>query len=294
MRPSRTQALAWEARRSLPIGLTTLAAVAFFVVAAIVGHSIGGGDEAAVLRSAHSHSSALVLSSVLQAIGAALLAPPLYFLFRVTLTRSDRVRRQFVGVVVAAPLFLCVAALCGGMATRQAADDFAAGKGVAGQTVLEAGKGCGEERGEDAAKFREEFGKDAGAVRRCAREAVAVERAEAVGGGVLRDLATGFAFAGRLGLAFALIYTCLYAMRVGLLTRFWGSFGIALGVASLLPLIQFTLIWFVYFGLLAAGWVPGGRPPAWAAGEAVPWPTPGEKAAAELEAGDGDEDEPDR
>ena len=29
--------------------------------------------------------------------------------------------------------------------------------------------------------------------------------------------------------------------------------------------------------------LPGGRPPAWEAGEAIPWPTPGEKAAGELE-----------
>ncbi len=71
-------------------------------------------------------------------------------------------------------------------------------------------------------------------------------------------------------------------MRTGLLTRFWGSLGIALGVAALLLLIQFTLLWFLYFGLLVLGWVPGGRPPAWAAGEAIPWPTPGEKAAAEI------------
>ena len=56
------------------------------------------------------------------------------------------------------------------------------------------------------------------------------------------------------------------------------------------------MIWFLYFALLVAGWVPGGRPPAWAAGEAVPWPTPGEKAAAELEeaeAAAGDTDPPD-
>jgi hypothetical protein len=57
----------------------------------------------------------------------------------------------------------------------------------------------------------------------------------------------------------------------------------ALGIAALLLLIQFTLLWFLYFALLAAGWLPRGRPPAWAAGEAIPWPTPGEKAADELE-----------
>ena len=75
-------------------------------------------------------------------------------------------------------------------------------------------------------------------------------------------------------------------MRAGLLTRFWGSLGMAVGVAALIGFFPFSLIWFIYLGLLLLGRVPGGRPPAWAAGEAVPWPTPGEKAAAELEAPD--------
>jgi hypothetical protein len=63
-------------------------------------------------------------------------------------------------------------------------------------------------------------------------------------------------------------------MRTGLLTRFWGSLGLALG-AVFVFFTLFTLIWFIYLGLLFAGWVPGGRPPAWAAGEAMPWPKGG-------------------
>jgi hypothetical protein len=66
----------------------------------------------------------------------------------------------------------------------------------------------------------------------------------------------------------------------------------ALGIAALLGLIIFTLGWFIYFALLVIGKVPGGRPPAWAAGEAIPWPTPGEKAAAELQPSDPDSAEP--
>ena len=82
----------------------------------------------------------------------------------------------------------------------------------------------------------------------------------------------------------ALFYSGLWAMRTGIMTRLWASLGMAAGVAFLLgPLFVITLLWFVYFGLLVLGKVPGGRPPAWAAGEAIPWPTPGEKAAAELE-----------
>jgi hypothetical protein len=55
----------------------------------------------------------------------------------------------------------------------------------------------------------------------------------------------------------------------------------ALGAVSFL-FFQFALLWFIYLGFLLIGRVPGGKPPAWESGEAIPWPTPGEKAAAEI------------
>jgi hypothetical protein len=108
------------------------------------------------------------------------------------------------------------------------------------------------------------------------------EAQDAIESASMRPLSEGFRFGGALGLGFALVYGCLYGLRTGLLSRFWGSLGMALGVAAALGIYQFAVIWFIYFGLLAAGWVPRGRPPAWAAGRAVPWPTPGERAAAEI------------
>ena len=41
-------------------------------------------------------------------------------------------------------------------------------------------------------------------------------------------------------------------MRTGLLTRFWGSLGMALGAVSFI-FFQFALLWFVYLGLLLLG-----------------------------------------
>ena len=68
-------------------------------------------------------------------------------------------------------------------------------------------------------------------------------------------------------------------MRTGLLTPLLGLAGDGAGVAFLLgPLFLVALVWFVYFGLLCSGSSPGGRPPAWAAGEAIPWPTPGRES----------------
>jgi hypothetical protein len=82
-----------------------------------------------------------------------------------------------------------------------------------------------------------------------------------------------------LGLVVMMIYVPLQAQRVGLLSRFFGSFGMALGASMILILpvaLLGALLWVGYLGLLIAGRVPGGRPPAWEAGEAVPWLRPGE------------------
>jgi hypothetical protein len=78
-----------------------------------------------------------------------------------------------------------------------------------------------------------------------------------------------------LGLVIALIYIPLWAMRTGLLTRFWATLGMALGASLiLLPFgILGLVIWFAALGLMLAGFWPGPRPPAWEAGEAIPWPS---------------------
>jgi hypothetical protein len=289
VQPSREAVLERERRWAMPVALATFAALAMLIVSTIVVSSVSGDGEAEILRAADAHSSDIVLSSILQALGLALLVLPLVYLFRAAQARSERVRPQLIGLVVAAPLFLAGGALCNAIATNEAAKEFADGKASADLSVKEATRECVSDRGDDKAQFRDDFGGGRAAVGECASEKVEDDAAtNAVANAGVRGLATGLSLGGRLGLAFALAYSCLWAMRTGLLTRFWGSLGMALGIAALLLLIQFTLLWFLYFALLAAGWVPGGRPPAWAAGEAIPWPTPGEKAADELEPKPGD------
>jgi hypothetical protein len=100
------------------------------------------------------------------------------------------------------------------------------------------------------------------------------------------DAFQGLTFAGTLGLVVGVVYTSLHAMRVGLLTRFWGSLGMALGVSVLFLGMLGLLIFFVALGMLIAGLWPGDRPPAWEEGRAVPWPAPG--AEHEREADDAD------
>jgi hypothetical protein len=267
-------------------GLLTFGGVILLIAAAVVVSAVHGGGNAELLESAHAHRSAVNLSALLEGIGFVLLLAPLYYLFRAVAARSDRVRRQLVGLVIAAPLFFAVSAGLNAVATNEAADQFAAGGAKSTLTAKEAAAECRTELKEKGAKeFGEEFNaKGSTPQADCARTQIADDEASnALSEAGLRGPATGFSLAARLGLAVALFYSCLWAMRTGLLSRFWGSMGMALGVAALLLLVQFTLIFFIYFGLLLIGKLPGGRPPAWAAGEAIPWPTPGEKAAAQLE-----------
>jgi hypothetical protein len=90
------------------------------------------------------------------------------------------------------------------------------------------------------------------------------------------DAAQGFTFAGTLGMVVAVMYASLHAMRTGLLTRFWGTLGMALGVSLLFLGFIGILVYVLALGILIGGWWPGGRPPAWEAGKAIPWPKPGE------------------
>lgn len=254
---SRAAILAWERRWARPVAVVTMASVLLVIAAILVAsQGVGGGNgESELLRNVEAHRSAQMISSILQAIGVGLLAAPLYYLFRAAKARSERMRGQLVGVVIAAPIFLAVLAILSGLSTLHAASDFVANE-VPHLTAK--GVALGSDRANEAAN-------------------------DAITEAPLRPLAAGFGLGGQLGFLVAMIYTSLYAMRTGLLTRFWGSLGIALGAVSFI-FFQFTLLWFVFFALFLLGWLPGDKPPAWSSGEAEPWPTPGERIA-----GSGDE-----
>jgi hypothetical protein len=293
---TRAETLEQESRWALPVALATLLSIVLFIAARFV-LGVSGDGAAEVLRSVDENSGSVMLSGLIQAAAFVLLAFPLVYLFRAARARSEQVRSQLIGLVIAAPLFLALAAGFTSAAQREGADEFVAGGAKPTLTKQEAKEKCVDERkddGNDSLVDEYEPGRGESPLEACENrrledDAASEARAEAS----LAPLATGFGIAGALGFVVALFYTCLWAMRTGLLSRFWGSLGMALGVATLIGLVFFLLIWLIYFALLAVGKVPGGKPPAWERGEAVPWPTPGDKAAAELEpegGWDGDED----
>lgn len=260
MGKTREQILEWESRWTVAAGVAALVALglvvaSIFLVSQAVGNS---ADQSTTLRNIDQHQTAQMISNILQGIGVALLTFPLYFLFRATRARGATVRGQLVGLVVAGPLLLAVVAILSGVSSLDAANDFVA-SGV---------RGSGD-RANDLAS-------------------------DALRDASLRPLINGLGLGGVLAFIFGMVYTSLQAMRVGLLSRFWGTLGMALGAASLLPALPpFYMLWFGYLGVLFLGRAPAGSPPAWAAGEAIPWPTPGEKAAAELQPPDDNPSDPD-
>lgn len=274
-----------EARWRAPAAAASLLGVALIFASGLFSQVSGDGN-AELLRSVHEHGGSVTLTGIAQGLGFALLAVPVLYLFRAAAARAPQVRRQLVGLVVAAPLFLALSAGLSSQARQEAADAFVSGKAEPTLTRAEAKRECAAERRDDGARsFAEDYEPQAGesALAACEGRKLADDAAgNAIGEASLASLVVGLGIAGGIGFAVAMFYTCLWAMRGGLLSRFWGSLGMALGIATIIGLIFFTFIWFGYFGLMLLGVLPGGRPPAWDEGRAVPWPTPGEKAANEL------------
>jgi hypothetical protein len=296
MQDNKAAVRAREQRWAVPVGIASIVGVILLIVSRPL--SVNGDGSAEYLREAHEHAGSVLLSGLMQVLAFLLLALPLVYLFRAVQTRSDRVRPQLIGLVVAAPLFLAVSSGLAIGVNSEAADTFVAGDADSTLTAKEAREECADERKDDGNDFLvDEYdpAKGESPMRACEdRKAEDDEASNALAEASLAPLATGLGLAGALGFAVALLYSGLWAMRTGFLSRFWGSLGMVAGVAVLLGpiLLLATLVFFVYFGLLALGIVPGGRPPAWEAGEAIPWPTPGERAAGELEpAGGWDEDD---
>jgi hypothetical protein len=88
-----------------------------------------------------------------------------------------------------------------------------------------------------------------------------------------------------LALAAGMIAVAMNAQRVGLIPRWMGVLGIFTGILIFLPIGGAELqivpaFWMVMMSLLLMGKWSKGDPPAWAAGEARPWPSQAELRAA--------------
>lgn len=261
---TKTQILAREKKWTLLAGIASVAGVAIILAtfsgsAAAVRASAGLAEE---LVRVEGDRSGILVASIGQLIGWSLLAIPLVFMFKAASARAPQVRTALLGVMIIAPLMLGIGSVLSAASVLEAASDYKDADQAAitrcfDEKVEEA---TGEVTGQEREDLRTECEDD--------------EASDIRSDTSLASIETGIGLAGLLGFTISVIYVALWSMRTGLLSRFWGSLGIALG-AVFAFFTLFTLVWFIYLGLLLAGWVPGGRPGAWASGTALPWPKPG-------------------
>jgi hypothetical protein len=249
-------AVEWERRWARPVAIAAITGALLLLVSIVIQLRLSDvRDDATQLQSFHDHSTPLLGAAILLALAVLLLSAPLYYLFRAAKARNDQIRDSMVAFVFIGPVLVAVRSILSWIASNDVANQFV----------------NGSDHSVDAAKHL-------------------------IDNSTIFDVASALSFPAALGLLIGMIYIPLMAMRVGLITRFWGTLSMALG-ASLIFIGYLALIglafWFAYIGFLIGGWLKAGRPPAWDAGEAIPWPPPeprgGRKDTAGVVEGDGTE-----
>jgi hypothetical protein len=295
---------------------------AFVVAAAIVLQRIGldvpnGDSDADQLVFEHAHSSRLIYTSILQGLGFALFAVPLVFLFRSAAGRAARVRRAFVGLIVLGPLAFGLGLAISAVGSSQAADKFVdqepakvqqarqraeQAQAAPAQTTKGASGGAATTTTKPTATgtTTESTTTATGTTTAAAAKPKTPDQAASDAREDLADhlnrhttvLIVGglISTVGVLALVFGMIYTNLWSIRVGLLSRLWGAIGIAFGLFLIIPIfppIPGLVLWFAVLGLMFLGLWPRPLPPAWAAGEAIPWQSAADVGPPPAEPGPG-------
>jgi hypothetical protein len=240
-----------------------LGAILYFVASAISAGALSDVREgsAADFLVAYSEdpSQAGLIPTVMRAVSFLLMAVPLFYLFQAARRRSPQVRRQFIGFFLVGPLLIAVQLVLINGAITDAGDKLVEQSPAAVEAL-------GTDADVDEDSPEEELADDL------------LEDSSAFSTGQYLGLVGYFSF------GIAMLYAGLWAMRTGLLTRFSGSFIMALGVVFAISLVIPPLAQMATFGtvlfMLYLAFVFGrnleSRPPAWRAGEAIPWPKPGE------------------
>lgn len=249
---SKTEILDREQNLGRKAGLLGLLAVVILFGSQLVPlGEIVNENTAESLAAVPDNRSNLLIASLLTAFAQLLMAAPLWAMFEAACARSKTMRRALVGLAIAGPVFAAAATVAGFFALDAAADAF-----------LDPSGGYDLSSEADADNALDDQG--------------------------VRQLALGLGSAAGISLVIAIVYTALNAMRVGLLSRFWGTLSIALGVALLLPGFSLLSLPIVIgaFSLLLSGLWPGTRPLAWETGRAEEWAKPGERPAADSDEGE--------
>lgn len=229
-----------EARWSGVAGIVAVLLMFAALVASAAGThpaTASGVSAAQRLHDAHRHVTTQTLALALWVAGLALVIPVGRFLLGAASRRGVPSHRLVRVLTALAPALLALAVIGGFFALRHVADQFAAGPVHSG----------------DRAK-------------------ALIDHSGSLRAATIAEIAARIVFgAWVVGLA-------RVALRAELLTTFLGYFGMGAGVATMIPglTVGDALLagWIGSVAILALGWWPGGRPPAWSRAGAVR--TPGE------------------
>jgi hypothetical protein len=305
----KQELLDFQARWMRPAGICAILGALVFAVSLPIQPSTSGDNDAERLTNFHKNATELIVGQgILIGIAVLLFMPLLYVLIRSVVGRTERVRRWMVALAFIGPILFSISGVIVALGLTDVADKF-----------VDQAPAKEQQARQQATAARIAPAKGGNAKGGNAKPATTTTQPtttqptttqpttttqsttttprtpEQAAGKARDDLASDLIddsgalqagslvrFVGLISLVFAMIYIPLWCMRTGLLTRFWAYLGLALGVALLLvPIGIFGLVlWFALVGLMTAGWWPRPLPPAWAAGEAIPWPRPGEEGGA--------------
>jgi hypothetical protein len=237
--------LAWERDTATPVAISAvLAGILLFqsLIVQTVLREDRPGVEATpdALITLNDHTTAYLVSTIFSAIGALLLIPVFFYLFRAARYRAPELPEFFKWLVVLGPMLYAISTVLGLLDRMDVADQFVSGLPIRGS--------AGDDRADNLLDDPS-------------------------------PIVIALAFAGTLATAFLYVMLPLRAMRAGLLSRFMGILGVVVGALLVLPLIPggqavIQLFWLGAFAALILGYWPNGRGPAWESGEAEPWPAP--------------------
>jgi hypothetical protein len=289
--PSKQDLLEFQSRWMRPAGISAIVGALIFALSLPLQPSVSGDNDAERLTDFHDNSTRLVLGQgVLIGIAILCFIPALYVLIRSAAGRTERIRRGMIALAFVGPILFSISGLVVAEGLNDVAGKFvdqapAKEQQARQQAVTDQAKGArtgGSAQQTTTTRTGSTTTQSTTTTPRAPEQAASDARddlaSNLIDDSTLLQVGSLLRFAGLVSLVFAMIYIPLWAMRTGLLTRFWAMLGLALGVSLLLvPVGIFGLVlWFGVIGLMLAGWWPAPLPPAWAAGEAIPWVRPGD------------------
>src|SRR5262245_43365962 len=254
---SRQEILDFQRRWMRPVGIVAILAAGLLVAAGVVGSVGSTSNDAEQLQLYHEHSGRLVLASVISGLGLLLLSVPLYFLFWSARARSDRVRGFAGPLIVLGSILVCAQGVVFSLGFKDASDQYVAGRAAVEAKALQppspsttgtttkglAGTGTTSLGTTTAARTPAQRASDA----KIAFAKDKINDSSKVRAGRIAGLV------GSLTLIGATIYTLLWSMRTGLLTRFMATLGMVF-IAALLLIPSLgpvgLVLWFAVLGLM--------------------------------------------